>query len=95
MAGHGGPAMTPDRLQHFIDAQSVWDRAMAEAIAAARIRYPGRPILAIMGAGHLENRNGVPHQLAALGITAATVLLPVHDACTPPGAGYADAVFVD
>ena len=95
MSGHGGPAMTPDRLAHFIDAQLVWDRAMAEAIAAERARAPGRQMVAIMGAGHLEHRYGVPHQLAALGILDATVLLPAHLLCAPPGGDYADAVYAD
>ena len=87
--------MTPDRLAHFIDAQLVWDRAMAEAIAAQRNRAPGRQVIAVMGAGHLEHRYGVPHQLDALGVRDALVLLPAHDLCAPPGAGYADAVYVD
>ena len=95
MSGHSGMAMTPERLDHFIDAQLTWDRAMAEAIAAQRQRAPGRPVVAIMGAGHLENRNGVPHQLEALGIPSALVLLPAHDVHGPFPAGYADAVYVE
>jgi uncharacterized iron-regulated protein len=76
MAGHGGPAMTPERLGHFIDAQLVWDRAMAEAIAAERARAPGGPVVAIMGEGHLEDGGGVPRQLAALGVSGVHVELP-------------------
>ncbi len=95
MSGHGGPTMTPDRLAHFIDAQLVWDRAMAEAIAAERARAPGRQVVAIMGAGHLEHRYGVPHQLAALGIRDAPVLLPAHQLCAPQGGDYANAVYAD
>jgi uncharacterized iron-regulated protein len=91
MAGHGGPKMTPDRLAHFIDAQLVWDRAMAEAIAAQRPRQ----VVAIMGAGHLQDRNGVPHQLDALGLPGALVLLPVHEACSPLGPNFADGVYTD
>ena len=90
MSGHGGPSMTPDRLQHFIEAQSVWDRAMAEAIAAQH-----RQVVAIMGAGHLEHRYGIPHQLAALGVRDAFVLLPAHGVCAPLGDDYADAVYVE
>jgi uncharacterized iron-regulated protein len=95
MAGHGGPAMTPDRLERFIEAQSVWDRAMAEAIAAQHARAPDRPVVAIMGAGHLEDRQGVPHQLDALGLPDAVVLLPTHGACSKQDAGFATAEFVD
>jgi uncharacterized iron-regulated protein len=89
MAGHGGPKMTPEALNHFIDAQLVWDRAMAEAIATQH----GRQIVAVMGAGHLQDRYGVPHQLEALGLPGAEILLPAHGACEKLGAGYADAVF--
>lgn len=94
MSSHGGPRMTPDRLARFIDAQLVWDRAMAEAIAAQRARDPARTVVSIMGVGHLENRDGVPRQLAALGQADAQVLIPVAQACAPLGAGYADAIYV-
>jgi uncharacterized iron-regulated protein len=95
MASHGGPKMTPERLNHFIDAQLVWDRAMAEAIAAQHLRAPNRPVVAIMGAGHLEDRNGVPHQLDSLGLRGALVFLPAHSACPPADAGLADAIYTD
>ena len=95
MTGHGGPAMTPSSLDHFIAAQLLWDRAMAEAIAAQRARAPGRPVVAVMGAGHLEHRYGVPHQLDALGLHDALILLPAHEVCAPPGGGFADALYTD
>lgn len=79
----------------FVEAQLTWDRAMAEALAEAR-RRPGAPlVVGIVGAEHLRGRYGVPHQLAALGVADAAVLLP-HDArngCTGL-AGIADAVFL-
>jgi len=95
MSGHGGPKMTPERLNHFIDAQLVWDRAMAEAIAAQRARAPGRMVVAIMGAGHLDDRYGVPHQLESLGLAGAVVFLPVHQACPPADANLADALYTE
>jgi uncharacterized iron-regulated protein len=93
MSGHGGPAMSPERLGHFIDAQLLWDRAMAEAVASQRAAAPGRPVVALMGAGHLENRDGVPHQLEAMGVAHPLVLIPVDEACDPPGRDYADAIY--
>jgi uncharacterized iron-regulated protein len=95
MSGHGGPAMTQDRLHHFIEAQSVWDRAMAEGIAAQRARAPTRLVVALMGAGHVENRYGVPHQLESLGIASVVVMVPAHHVCTPFAVDYADVVYVD
>jgi uncharacterized iron-regulated protein len=91
MAGHGGPKMTAARLAHFIEAQTVWDRAMAEAIAAQK----GRTVVAIMGEGHVLFRDGVPHQLAALGHDGALVLVPQADRCAIAGAGAADAIYIE
>ncbi len=67
LAGH---PMPPDHIAHFIDAQLVWDRAMAQAIAAQHAATPQRPIVAIMGEIHLQ---GVPIQLQALGITGTAI----------------------
>ena len=41
MQGHAGMNASPSGLQHFIDAQLLWDRAMAERIAAQHARQPG------------------------------------------------------
>lgn len=72
---HDDPA-----FRRFVEAQLLWDRAMASRIAGflreTGQRETGRHMVAIMGAGHLEERWGVPHQLADLGIADAMVLLP-------------------
>lgn len=87
------------RFQRFTQAQSLWDRAMAEAIADTH-RRTGRTVVALIGAGHLRYGHGVPHQLAALGIGGAQVLLPWGSgeecgelAGTGPAGRVADAVF--
>jgi uncharacterized iron-regulated protein len=80
----------------FVAAQLTWDRAMAEAVAAAH-RRPGAPlVVGIVGRGHLEHGWGIPHQLADLGIGDAAVLLPIDgtEACRAADPGIADAVFV-
>lgn len=80
--------------QRFIEAQGVWDRAMAEKIAETR-RATGRSVIGILGEGHVAQRDGVPHQLADLGIRDAVVLLP-WDAdrdCDDLDGRIADAVF--
>ncbi|SMF82485.1 Uncharacterized iron-regulated protein [Azospirillum oryzae] len=80
--------------QRFIEAQGVWDRAMAEKIAETR-RTTGRSVIGILGEGHVARREGVPHQLADLGIGDAAVLLP-WDAdrdCDELDGRIADAVF--
>jgi uncharacterized iron-regulated protein len=83
MSSHAGMSVSKASVQHFIDAQLLWDRAMAERIAAQRTAHPSRMVVAMMGEGHLEHRNGVPAQLAALGIPNAAVLLPGDDLCGP------------
>ena len=48
---------------------------MAEVIAGAR--HDGGPlIVGIMGSGHIEFGDGVPHQLAALGVSDVAIALP-------------------
>ena len=84
-----------ERFERFVCAQQFWDRAMAEAIAAA-LRDARQPlVVGIMGSGHIEYGDGVPCQLAALGINDAATALPwpadteypIHD---PP---IADVLF--
>ncbi len=88
--------MESEDFARFVEAQLTWDRAMAEAIAAARKRQPGALVVGILGRGHIEHRYGVPHQLADLQIPEAAVLLPVdrETACDGLPADLADAVFL-
>ena len=94
---------TPDRndpaFRRFVQAQITWDRAMAQALAAAR-RGGGRPlVVGIVGLGHTEYGWGIPRQLADLGVTGTAVLVPwdAGRACSeltrPGGPAVADAVF--
>lgn len=78
-------------LERFIDAQLVWDRAMAQALAEAA--EEAALVVGLMGQGHVSYGHGVPHQLADLGIDAVGLLAwQRSDDCTPP-AGLADALF--
>jgi uncharacterized iron-regulated protein len=82
-------------FRRFVESQQTWDRAMAEALAAATKR-PGAPlVVGVMGVGHIQQGFGVPHQLKALGLTDVVSLLPWdRDApCKSLVAGLADAVF--
>lgn len=88
LAAHPGVSADGDgdALAGFIAAQTFWDRAMAEALAAAHERHGG-PVVAIVGRGHVAHGHGIPHQLADLGYEAVQVLLPVDadEACPDPG----------
>ena len=85
-----------DGFSNFVEAQLTWDRAMAEALAAAHRRDPSAIVVGIIGRGHLEYGYGIPHQLADLGIEDVDVLLPIDsdDQCDPLPAELATAVFV-
>lgn len=94
--GSGDNARRDDpAFRRFLETQLVWDRAMAERIAAARARDPQAVVVGIMGTGHLMNGWGVPHQLRDLGVRDPAVLLPwePENDCRRLQAGHADAVF--
>ncbi len=90
---------TEPAFLHFVDAQTTWDRAMAEALAGGLRAAPGSapPIaVGIMGVGHVQSGYGVPHQLRDLGVSRIAALLPVTARggdCTTLSKGYSDAVF--
>jgi uncharacterized iron-regulated protein len=85
---------SPQALARFVEAQTVWDRAMAESIVVALRARPDARIGAIMGWGHVADGHGVAHQLAALGVADSVSAIPVamHPGCEP-GAGAADFLF--
>jgi uncharacterized iron-regulated protein len=85
-------------FRYFVESQTTWDRAMAEALARALAVPAGaKPplVVGIMGSGHIRHGHGVPHQLRALGVKEVGTLLPVANdsACGELRKGFADAVF--
>lgn len=79
----------------FVEAQQLWDRAMAQAIAERLSRAPGALVAGLMGSGHVAWGEGVAYQLRDLGVARVASLLPWdRDAdCKDLRAGLADAVF--
>ncbi len=82
-------------FRRFVEAQLVWDRAMAQAIAERLSRDPGSMVVAIMGSGHVANGYGVPNQLRDLRVGAVASLLPwnADGDCRTFSPGLATAVF--
>jgi uncharacterized iron-regulated protein len=84
-------------FRRFVEAQTTWDRAMAEAIKSrARSIDSSRVlVIGIMGSGHVQHGFGVPHQLRDLGIENIATLLPIssNTPCADIEANIADAVF--
>ena len=89
------PARTDPEFGRFVEAQLVWDRAMAQALADAAARNPDALVVGIMGSGHIAYGEGVPHQLANLGVNNIASLLPWDASadCTRFTASLATAVF--
>ncbi len=83
-------------FRRFVEAQTVWDRAMAQTIAEHLARQPEALVVGILGAGHVRHGHGVAHQLRDLGIERVGALLTWdrRDACAGLVAGLADAALV-
>lgn len=84
----------PQAFERFVEAQTLWDRAMAEGVAAHLKRQPDALVVAILGAGHVRHGHGVAHQLKALGVERVGTLLtwPQTQGCAAIPRGLADAV---
>ena len=93
------PSAKSDRdsaeFRRFVESQTLWDRAMAQAIAEALAARPDALVVGVMGRHHVAYGYGVAHQLADLGVRDVAALLPWdQDAdCAELIAGTADAVF--
>ena len=88
-------AMNDPEFKRFVEAQLTWDRAMAEALAGAHVKFPNAIIAGVLGSGHVEGGHGVPHQLKDIGTSATTSLMPVgvDEACELIGTSFADLIF--
>jgi uncharacterized iron-regulated protein len=92
MHPHAGGATDAERFERFVRGQLFWDRAMAEAIAGAHAASAQALVVGIMGQGHIEYGDGVPHQLAAMAVNDAATALPWRTDIDYPG-GVADFLF--
>lgn len=94
----GKPRKSDSGFRYFVESQTTWDRAMAEALARPVQSAKAADkllVVGIMGSGHIRFDHGVPHQLRDLGIKNVGSLLAMsHDAdCKEIRNGLADAVF--
>ncbi len=92
---HARGGASDGAFERFVGAQLLWDRAMAEGIAAALTAHPAALVIGILGSGHIEFGFGVPHQLDALGVRDVLTLLPENAdaACESLHADIADVVY--
>jgi uncharacterized iron-regulated protein len=89
------PARTDPAFRRFVEAQLVWDRAMAQVLVEAAQRDPDGIAIGIMGSRHIAHGEGVAHQIESLGVQPVVSLLPwdAGDDCAGLTAGLASAVF--
>lgn len=80
----------------FLESQTAWDRAMAQAMAEHLRKNPGTLVVGIMGAGHVRHGHGVAHQLKDLGVADSGALLTWErgESCASLGKGFADALYL-
>lgn len=91
---HHAMGASDDAFDTFLNAQLVWDVAMANALADAV--NDETLVVGLMGAGHLTYGDGVPYQLAAMGVTDTLTMVPMtlEEACTPPDGSVAEGIFL-
>lgn len=60
---HRERAAAPGSFDYFVEAQLLWDEAMAETAAAYLQRHPQRSMVILAGNGHLLYGSGIPRRL--------------------------------
>jgi len=82
-------------FKRFVQGQQLWDRAMAQNLAAVAQRDKAPLVVGIMGSGHMMDGFGVPHQLSALGVKENASFVPWDEqlSCEDLVPGFAYAVF--
>ncbi len=60
---HRERAAAPGSFDYFVEAQLLWDEAMAETAATYLQQHPQRPMVILAGNGHLLYGSGIPSRL--------------------------------
>ncbi|MBF0428375.1 MAG: ChaN family lipoprotein [Magnetococcales bacterium] len=63
-------------FDYFVEAHSVWDGVMADALKKWSDAHPGGLVVGLAGAGHIMMGYGIPHQLRQRGVEDWVTLLP-------------------
>lgn len=97
-AHHGGDADAPEnqeRFANFVAAQQTWDASMAQTLAHAYHKEDRPLVVGIMGSGHIDHGEGVPHQLAQMDIPSLSLRpYSTEETCPQIDPSLADAVFI-
>lgn len=82
------PGLKPDAFNHFVEAQLVWDEGMAESAATYLEANPGRRMVILAGAGHIEYGSGIPKRLERRTKVTYTIVLNSGEDVEPHIADY-------
>ncbi len=94
---HGGdqgettedPEEAKARFERFLAVQLLWDEGMAERAAGYLAEHPGKTLVVLAGAGHLEYGQGVPKRLQRrIQVPAAVVLNGTQRDLDPKAADF-------
>ncbi|MDX1811906.1 MAG: ChaN family lipoprotein [Gammaproteobacteria bacterium] len=90
-----GAPIDKEAFKRFYQQQLIWDRAMAEALHKTAQQNQDHLLIGLMGSWHIIDKEGVPYQLADLGIKQVTTLVPwsEHINCSSLTPTFADAVY--
>lgn len=93
---HPAKARGEQAFPRFVEAQTFWDRSMAEVIGAHLKKEPDALVVGVLGAGHVRQGHGVAHQLKPLGVDKTGLLLTWDrtDSCADLGKGFADGLYL-
>lgn len=87
-AFEGHPSMKPGAFDHFVEAQLTWDEGMAESAAAYLNANPGRRMVILTGAGHVEYGTGIPKRLERRTKASYAIVLNGGEEAEPHIADY-------
>ena len=69
------PAEQQHNLEHFLEVQLLWDEGMSERAARVLADDPGRTLVVLAGAGHIEYGQGIPNRLLRRQPVPSAILL--------------------
>jgi len=85
---HEQRQFTPEKMSGFIQAQSIWDESMAEAIVDYLEANPGKRMVIIAGNGHVYKDSAIPPRVARRLDVEQSVLSSIHNQNTGLVPGY-------
>jgi len=67
------------KFEYFLEAQLLWDEAMAERAARYLVEHPDRRLAVLAGNGHFAYGSGIPQRLQRRTPAAAAIVLQVDE----------------